>query len=55
MDFNEMAPEIAFRMHQHAKNITDINDPYARLKQQYNEIAKEIYERIVEEKWFDKA
>lgn len=55
MDFNETAPEIAFRMHKHAKNITGINDPYKRLKEQYNEIAKEIYERIVEEKWLDKA
>lgn len=55
MDFNETAPEIAFRMHQHAKNITRIIDPYARLKEQYNEIAKEIYERIIEEKWLDKA
>lgn len=55
MDFNETAPEIAFRMHQHAKNITRIIDPYARLKEQYNEIAKEIYERIIEEKWLDNA
>ncbi len=55
MNFNETAPEIAFRMHQHAKNITGINDPYKRLKEQYNEIAKEIYERIIEEKWLDKA
>lgn len=55
IDFNETAPEVAFRMHQHAKNITGINDPYVRLKKQYNEIAKEIYERIIEEKWLDKA
>lgn len=55
MDFNETAPEIAFRMHQHAKKITDINDPYKRLKEQYNEIAKEIYDRIIDEKWLDKA
>jgi uncharacterized protein with ATP-grasp and redox domains len=55
MDFNETAPEIAFRMHQHAKNITGINDPYVRLKEQYNEIAKEIYESILKEKWLDKA
>ncbi|WIV12482.1 ARMT1-like domain-containing protein [Proteiniborus sp. MB09-C3] len=55
IDFNEAAPEIAFRMHQHAKNITGVNDPYKRLKEQYNEIAKEIYERIIEEKWLDKA
>lgn len=55
MNFSETAPEIAFRMHQHAKNITNITDPYAKLKQQYNEIAKEIYERIIEEKWLDNA
>jgi uncharacterized protein with ATP-grasp and redox domains len=55
MDFNETAPEIAFRMHQHAKNITGIQDPYVRLKEQYNEFAKEIYERINEEKWLDYA
>nr|WP_312576244.1 ARMT1-like domain-containing protein [Sedimentibacter sp.] len=55
MDFNETAPQIAFRMHQHAKNITGINDPYIRLKEQYNEIAKEIYDRIVEEKWLEKS
>lgn len=55
LDFRESAPEIAFRMHQHAKNITSINDPYERLKEQYNEIAKEIYDRIAEENWLDKA
>ncbi len=55
MDFNETSPQIAFRMHQHAKNITGINDPYIRLKEQYNEIAKEIYDRIVEEKWLEKS
>lgn len=55
MDFNETAPEIAFRMHQHAKNITGNDDPYARLKEQYNEIAKRIYERIYEEKWLDRS
>lgn len=55
MNFNETAPEIAFRMHQHAKKITGIKDPYKRLKEQYNEIAKEIYDRIIDEKWLDKA
>lgn len=55
LDFNETAPEIAFRMHQHAKGITGNNDPYARLKMQYNEIAKEIYDRINEEKWLEKS
>jgi len=55
LDFNETAPEIAFRMHKHAKSITGNNDPYARLKTQYNEIAKEIYDRINEEKCLEKA
>ena len=55
MDFKESAPEIAFRMHQHAKNITGNIDPYEKLKEQYNEIAKEIYERILKEKWLDRA
>ncbi|TCQ01604.1 ARMT1-like domain-containing protein [Serpentinicella alkaliphila] len=55
MDFKQTAPEIAFRMHQHAKNNTGVHDPYLRLKDQYNEIAKEIYERIIEEKWLHKA
>jgi uncharacterized protein with ATP-grasp and redox domains len=55
LNFNETAPEIGFRMHQHAKNITGISDPYKRLKEQYNEIAQEIYEKINEEKWLDKA
>ena len=55
MDFKETAPEIAFRMHQHAKNITGLEDPYARLKEQYNEIAHGIYQRILDEKWLDKA
>lgn len=55
MDFNETAPEIAFRIHQHSKNITGIHDPYIRLKEQYNEIAKEIYDKITLEKWLDKA
>ncbi|WP_186431172.1 DUF89 domain-containing protein [Clostridium sp. BSD9I1] len=55
INFNETAPEIAFRMHQHAKDITNITDPYARLKEQYNEIANEIYKKVIEEKWLDNA
>jgi hypothetical protein len=55
LDFKETAPEIAFRMHQHAKDITGNNDPYERLKKQYNEIATEIYDRINEEKWLEMA
>ncbi|ADL51732.1 damage-control phosphatase ARMT1 family protein [Clostridium cellulovorans] len=55
MDFNETAPEIAYRMHQHAKSITNIDDPYKRLKEEYNEIAKRIYDKIIDERWLDKA
>ncbi|WP_202709788.1 damage-control phosphatase ARMT1 family protein [Sporosalibacterium faouarense] len=55
IEFHETAPEIAFRMHQHTKSITGIDDPYKKLKEQYNEIAEEIYERIIEEKWLDNA
>ncbi|QGU96340.1 DUF89 family protein [Clostridium bovifaecis] len=55
MDFHETAPEIAFAMHQHARDVTDVNDPYSRLKEQYNEIAQEIYDKINEENWLDKA
>lgn len=55
MDFNETAPEVSFRMHQHAKDISGIDDPYKKLKEQYNEIANEIYNRIIDEKWLDKA
>jgi uncharacterized protein with ATP-grasp and redox domains len=55
IDFNETAPEIGFRLHQIAKNITGINDPYSRLKEQYNTIAQEIYDKINEEKWLEKA
>lgn len=55
IDFNETAPEIALRMHKHAKNITGINDPYKRLKEQYNEIAKKIHQRIIKEKWLENA
>lgn len=55
MDFNETAPEVAYRMHQHAKKITGINDPYEKLKERYNKIAKEISERIIEEKWLNHA
>lgn len=53
MDFKETAPEIAFRMHQHAKNITGIEDPYLKLKDLYNEIAENIYNKIKEEKWLE--
>lgn len=55
MDFNETAPEIAYRMHRHARELTGVFDPYARLKAEYNEIAEEICGRIIEEKWLEKA
>ncbi|MGE5677463.1 MAG: damage-control phosphatase ARMT1 family protein [Pseudomonadota bacterium] len=55
IDFNETAPEIAYRMHRYARQITGVYDPYARLKEQYNEIAKEICDGIMEEKWLDRA
>lgn len=55
LDFNETAPEIAFRMHRHAKLLTGVQDPYLELKEQYNEIAREICAKIYEEKWLEKA
>jgi len=55
LDFNETAPEIGFRMLQHSKKITGIDDPYKILKEQYNEVAQEIYEKITEEKWLERA
>jgi hypothetical protein len=55
MNFDETAPEIAYKMHQHAKQITGIADPYATLKARYNDIATALYERIKEEKWLENA
>lgn len=55
MNFNETASEIAFRMHQFAKKLTGIVDPYFKLKEEYNEIANKIYKKIIEEEWLDKA
>ncbi len=55
MDFDSSSPEIAFKMHQHAKNITGVEDPYLQLKAQYNQIAENISERIRSEKWIEKA
>lgn len=54
-DFCESAPEIAYRMHQHAKNVTGNNDPYEHLKERYNAFAREICEKIIEENWLEKA
>lgn len=55
MNFEETAPEIAYKMHQHAKQITGNLDPYATLKSRYNDIATALYERIKEEKWLENA
>lgn len=55
INFDETAPEIAYKMHQHAKQITGITDPYATLKVRYNDIATALYERIKEEKWLENA
>jgi hypothetical protein len=55
IDFKETAPEVAFRMHQHAKQITGIQDPYKKLKEEYNQIAKEMYDKIISEKWLEKT
>lgn len=55
LNFEETSPEVAYRMHQHAKAISGIEDPYKELKEQYNQIAAEIYNRIVEEKWVENA
>ena len=55
MNFDETAPEIAFRMHQHAKHLTGIEDPYENLKQRYNDIANALYDKIQAEKWIENA
>lgn len=55
LDFNATAPEIAYKMHQHAKQITGNSDPYVKLKQEYNKVALEISEKIKSEKWLDNA
>jgi hypothetical protein len=55
LDFRETAPEIAFRMHQHAKELTGNVDPYLKLKAEYNQIAATIAKRIREERWLETA
>ncbi|BEP28173.1 damage-control phosphatase ARMT1 family protein [Helicovermis profundi] len=55
IDFNMTAPEMAYEMHQHAKQITGNLDPYKNLKQQYNQIAKEVSFRIKDEKWIENS
>lgn len=54
-DFKSTAPEIAFKMHQIAKDMTGIIDPYKSLKEQYNEIAEDISKIIKHEKWLEKS
>ncbi|GAB6109417.1 damage-control phosphatase ARMT1 family protein [Fusibacter bizertensis] len=55
LDFDATAPEIAYKMHQHAKQITGNRDPYEKLKMEYNTIATEITEIIKSEKWLENA
>jgi len=55
IDFNSTAPEVAFKMHQHVKSITKNDDPYKKLKEQYNIIAKDISNRIEKERWIENA
>lgn len=55
LEFNQTAPEIAYEIHQVAKKITKIQDSYKNLKKEYNLIAQKIYDRIIEEKWMEKA
>lgn len=47
--FNEMAPEIAHRMHSHAKRLTGIVDPYKALKADCNIRAMAIAQMLREE------
>lgn len=55
MNFEATAPEIAYKMHQHAKQITGIDDPYINLKIQYNEIAENISNKIKADKWLEES
>ncbi len=55
LDFRSTAPEIAYKMHQFAKEITGNTDPYKSLKEQYNRIAEEISERIKKEQWLENS
>lgn len=48
--FDEMAPEIAHRMHSHAKRLTGIRDPYQALKAGYNTTAMTIAQMLRDEK-----
>lgn len=55
MDFNDSAPIVAHKMHQHAKRVTGIIDPYKDLKTVYNNIANDISARIKSEKWLENS
>lgn len=55
INFEETAPELAYRMHQHAKRLSGNSDPYLRLKETYNAIALRISAFIEEEQLMDKS
>ncbi len=55
LNFNETAPEIGYRMHTIAKEVTGIDDPYAALKREYNDIAMHISDKIIENKWMEQS
>lgn len=55
LDFNKTSPEIAYKMHQHAKRLTGIDDPYKEMKDDFNKTATDIYNRIRREKWIEKS
>ncbi|MDN5352077.1 MAG: damage-control phosphatase, subfamily [Clostridiales bacterium] len=53
--FDETPPEVAYRMHQAAKAISGVEDPYDRLKEEYNRVAQSICDTIEEEKWLERS
>lgn len=55
IDFEDSAPIVAHKMHQHAKRVTGIKDPYKELKRSYNTIANDISDRIKNEKWIENS
>jgi len=48
MSFEQTAPEVAYKMHKHAKVLTGVDDPYRALKATYNNVALEIAQRLRE-------
>lgn len=50
LSFDQTSPEIAYRMHQHAKQITGVADPYSALKATYNNVALQIANTLQLEK-----